>query len=238
MNPHCFFSLWQFFASATHASTVTVDFRDDASIGTGINTGGLDDGASIPGVRTFTSASPELTFEVVVNDAATMSSFTGQLATLGFSAGPGLLPIDQISVVDGGSIEFSDTSTLVIFFTLNNLVETTSTGASIFFNGVSGVEFDTGLSADSNVDVGNDEAVGGVDLDAAAGSLIGGTPLTFPPVVLNANQFTVQRDAGTVNLAAVTLDFTVTPAAIPEPASLTLLVAIGLSFAGRRRRQA
>lgn len=232
-----FFAL-AFLSSTLHAGTVTIDFRDNADTSTGVNTGGLDDGVSTTGLRTFTSADPERLFSFVVSDPTTMSTFTGQLALTGLSVGPTPLPIDQFSVVDGGSIQFSDTATLATFFEVGNLTETTSNGSTIVFNGLSGVQFGAAmLSADANADVGNDMAAGGIDLDAAAGTLVGGSAgaQTFTPIVFGTNQFAIQRDAGTFNLSTITLDFTVT-AAVPEPSSMGLFAVGGFGLLVRRRR--
>lgn len=223
--------------SIANADPVTVDFRPDISVSGGVNSGGLDTGAS-----SFANGDPELNLAITVTNAATMSSFDGLLTVTGTGLDAAGNASGEVNVIDSGGVNFGSGNgqTSGLQFSLSGLTETTSTGSTIVFDGISFARLgNSGFDPDSNINVGTFDLGSGANV-GADGTLAAGfnNGTTLPnPFNDGADGFDIQLDAGGVVILGVELAFTVTPpAVIPEPSSLALLGLCGVAIAQRRRR--
>jgi len=182
----------------------------------------------IPDVFSFTTTAgavftADLTLSGTTNDGN---------PTFRVNEGNGSIIFDRVQV-NGAGNSVAENRTATISFTVSDIEETTSTGATAVFDGFESltiVNFNPGSPASESA------TFDGVSIPAAAGGVV--TLASLAPngsVLVDTTPLTTTD--GFFVLNGINAQFTVTAVAVPEPSSAVLTASLfGLGFLRRRRR--
>lgn len=211
--------------SGLQADVVNVDleWENNAPVAGNPNTGGLDNNMN----EQLANGSDVLNLAFTVN-STTGASYDGVLTLAGVTEGGA----NEVSVNGAGRVTFVQDGPGVrqdlLTVTVSSLVESTSTGNAITFDGFSTYRMDQFSAAGDSFTFDGVSYTG----DIAGGGNNGEEVRFFNSLGANGSTFD-RTGTGQFRLGGMGMQFTVS--AVPEPSSFALLGLMGLGFLRRKR---